>query len=70
MRVEGKSRSSNARGIPMPKTYQPWHSILQGVHHDNTTCKTGNNIERENVRAGTGGKPLCQECAGLNRQGR
>jgi len=28
------------------------------------------NIERENVRLGTGGKPLCSECAYLNRMGR
>lgn len=44
----------------------PWHSIKQSVHHDNTNCNTGNNIERENLRQGTGGKPLCKECAGLS----
>jgi hypothetical protein len=43
----------------------PWHSILQNVHHNNTECNTGNNIETENRRDGDGGKPLCQECAGL-----
>ncbi len=43
----------------------PWHSILALVHHNNDDCNTGNNIERENLRVGTGGKPLCQECAGL-----
>jgi hypothetical protein len=48
----------------------PWNSIKQQVHHDNTACKTGNNIEKENVRPGTGGKPLCHECAGLNQQGK
>jgi len=48
----------------------PWHSIKQNVHHNNTECNTGKNIERENVRSGTGGKPLCQECAKLNSQGR
>jgi hypothetical protein len=53
----------------MPKT-SAWHSILQSVHHNNTNCNTGNNIERENLREGTGGKPLCQECARLNQQGR
>lgn len=53
----------------MPKK-DPWHSIKQSVYHNNTNCNTGNNIERENLRSGTGGKPLCQECAGLNRQGR
>lgn len=53
----------------MPRT-APWNSIKQSVHHDNTSCNTGNNIERENLRAGTGGKPLCNECANLDRQGR
>jgi len=48
----------------------PWHSVKQNIHHDNSECNTGNNIERENLRSGTGGKPLCKECAGLNRQGR
>jgi hypothetical protein len=53
----------------MPKK-SPWHSIKQTVHHDNTECNTGNNIERENRREGTGGKPLCKECADLNARGR
>ncbi len=46
-------------------TTSPWHSIKQFVHHNNTDCNTGNNIERENRRSGTGGKPLCSECARL-----
>jgi hypothetical protein len=44
----------------------PWHSIKAGVHHDNSNCNTGNNIETENWRSGTGGKPLCAECARLS----
>lgn len=47
-----------------------WHSIKQTVHHDNTECNTGNNIERENLRQGTGNKPLCKECADLDAKGR
>jgi len=53
----------------MPKK-APWHSILQAVHHDNTNCNTGNNIEKENLRTGMGGKPLCSECATLNKAGK
>lgn len=53
----------------MPKK-APWHSIKQSVHHNNTACNTGNNIERENIRAGTGLKPLCKECADLNARGK
>jgi hypothetical protein len=40
----------------------PFHSPKQPVHHNNTSCTEGNNIERENWRSGTGGKPLCKHC--------
>jgi hypothetical protein len=43
----------------------PWHSVKEDVHHNNTECNTGNNIEVENRREGDGGKPLCKECARL-----
>ena len=43
----------------------PWHSIKHYVHHNNTNCTAGAHIEKENRRAGTGGKPLCRECAHL-----
>lgn len=48
----------------MAKT-QPFHSIKQNVHHNDTSCTEGNNIEKENLRQGTGGKPLCHHCAKL-----
>lgn len=48
----------------------PWHSVKQSVYHNNSECNTGNNIEPENLRAGTGGKPLCDECAAVSRRGR
>ena len=53
----------------MPKK-DPWHSIKESVHHNNSNCNTGNNIEPENRRDGTGGKRLCSECDNLNRQGK
>ena len=43
----------------------PWHSTKQTVHHVCSNCNSGNNIETENRREGTGGKPLCKECSGL-----
>ena len=46
----------------------PWHSVKPNdpqVHHNDTLCKTGNNIERENRREGAGGRPLCKECAAI-----
>ena len=49
----------------MAKT-APFHSVLQNVHHNNTSCTEGNNIERENLRQGTGGKPLCANCQRLS----
>lgn len=49
----------------MAKT-SPFHSIKQPHHHNNTSCTEGNNIERENLRQGTGGKPLCSHCARLS----
>lgn len=54
----------------MPKK-SPWHSIKKDdrpVYHNNTNCNTGNNIEKENVRQGTGGHPLCDECVEWNKK--
>lgn len=51
-------------------TKDPWHSIKADVHHNNTNCNTGNNIEKENVRQGTGDKPLCEECKKLKAEGK
>jgi hypothetical protein len=42
-----------------------FHSVLRHVHHNNTLCTEGNNIEPQYKRDGTGGKPLCQRCASL-----
>lgn len=52
----------------MPKK-APWHSTKQSVHHNNTKCTEGNNIETVNKRDGTGGKPLCDHCSRLNARG-
>jgi len=46
----------------------PWYSTKGGVYHNNKECNTGNNIEKENRREGTGGKKLCKECQRLNAQ--
>lgn len=64
-----RSRRAAARALTVEEggilKTSPWHSIKQSVHHDNTSCNTGNNIESENRRSGTGGKPKCDECARL-----
>lgn len=54
----------------MAKT-SPWHSIEPNaeVYHNNTKCTVGNNIEKKNIRPGTGGKRLCKQCEDLNKKG-
>jgi hypothetical protein len=47
----------------------PWHSANSEVYHNNPNCQTGNRMNPENVRHGTGGKPLCGECERLNNAG-
>lgn len=47
----------------------PWYSIKatdRKVHHNNTDCTEGNNIEPENRREGTGGRPLYEHCKRLS----
>ncbi len=44
----------------------PFHSVKQAVYHDNKKCTEGNNIEKENLRSGTGGKPKCSHCSKLS----
>ncbi len=55
----------------MPKV-AAFHSTKPGttVHHNNSTCTEGNNIERHYLASGTGGHPLCQHCSRLNSQGK
>jgi hypothetical protein len=46
----------------------PFHSVLPSdrrVYHDNDDCTEGNNIETENRRAGTDGRPRCEHCVRL-----
>lgn len=55
----------------MPKV-PAFHSKKPGttVHHNNSACTEGNNIEWYNRVAGTGGLKLCHHCATLSAQGR
>jgi len=47
----------------------PWHSVNSDIYHNNPNCQTGNRIEPENLRQGTGNKQLCEECKRLNSAG-
>jgi hypothetical protein len=40
------------------------------VHHNNTSCKVGKNIEKNHHRYGTDNRPLCKQCARLDAVGR
>ena len=43
-------------------TVAAFHSEKTAVHHDQSTCTEGNNIEAANKKSGTGGKPKCDHC--------
>jgi MIP family channel proteins len=45
----------------------PWHSANSDIYHDNPHCQTGGMIDPENIRPGTGGRRLCEECERLDR---
>lgn len=52
----------------MSKT-TPWHSSRVGedkVHHDETKCTEGNNIEERYRKSGTGGLPKCKRCKDIS----
>lgn len=69
---EDLSTEGLLRGAPAPRTHSAkaaWHSINQSTYHNNYRCSTGNNIDPEHRRQGTGGRPLCQECNSLNQIG-
>jgi hypothetical protein len=46
-----------------------FHSVkpnTPNVYHDNDKCTEGNNIEKENRRPGSAGRPRCSHCAKLD----
>lgn len=58
--------------LAMPRV-APWHSIRisdKKVHHNNSACTEGNNIEKHYRKDGTDGRPLCERCAKLNAEGK
>ncbi|NOT73809.1 MAG: hypothetical protein HOP08_02695 [Cyclobacteriaceae bacterium] len=51
----------------------PVHSVNPGspqVYHDNDKCSERNNLERDNIRPGKAGRPLCPHCIALGVQGK
>jgi hypothetical protein len=49
----------------VPPTYSKKPGA-RNVHHDDNQCTERNNIERENVVQGTGGRPKCEHCQRLS----
>jgi hypothetical protein len=46
----------------------PFHSVkpnTSNVHHNNDKCTEGNNIEKQYLKSGSAGRPLCAHCARL-----
>lgn len=42
----------------------------RNVYHDNNKCTEGNNIEAQYRRPGTDGRPRCEHCTDLAKQGK
>ena len=56
----------------MPKV-AAFHSKKPGdknVHHDNSACTEGNNIEARFKATGTDNRPRCEHCTRLAQQGK
>jgi hypothetical protein len=51
-------------------TVAPWHSKKENHYHNNHRCGPGGEIPQHNREAGTGNKPLCQNCKKLNDEGK
>jgi len=47
---------------------KPIYSEKMNVFHNNINCTERNNIERNNIKHGTGGKVLCKRCEKLNKE--
>lgn len=46
-----------------------WHSKRESdpkVYHDESKCTEGNNIETQNRRDGTAGRPKCKRCTEIS----
>jgi hypothetical protein len=48
----------------------PFNSVKENHYHNNNKCGPGSEIPPHNKQSGTGGKPLCRDCAKLNNEGK
>jgi hypothetical protein len=58
--------------MPELKKVHPYHSVHvhrpNRVYHDRADCPTGKLIHSEELEAGTGGFPLCDQCRELHER--
>ncbi len=46
----------------------PFYTVKKtSVYHNDNECYLGNDIEKDNIRQGTGGYKLCFNCKKLNK---
>jgi hypothetical protein len=65
-RPGGEAGSLHEEGVSVMATVPPFYSILmKKVHHDQSLCTEGNNIEDRYKVQGTGGLPKCSRCREL-----
>lgn len=52
-----------------PKKVNPYHTDEETeVHHIFKDCIVGNNIEKRNLKRGTGGYRLCKRCKEMQKR--
>ena len=55
-----------AKVSPFHRDSEEYPMAHREVYHDNDACYEGKEIFPEHRQGGTGGKPLCEVCAGLS----
>jgi hypothetical protein len=53
----------------MPQV-QPWNTVKEQAHHNNSLCSTAAKTPAPSQQRGTGNKPLCPECRKLKVLGK
>jgi hypothetical protein len=56
-----------AKDLPYHTTSQEYPPEHRSVHHDHSDCPDGKRIKDWHRQSGTGGKPLCKQCAKMAR---
>lgn len=41
-------------------------NLVTKVHHDESTCTEGNNIEKHYLKSGTDSRPKCKNCRDIS----